>query len=119
MSQPLASEPVELCKSADEYEASMIVALLADHDIQATMTGEFSAGFRAEAPGVVRVHVAHADLPLAKQLLAEAIKHRDSRATDESLEPNAKMTPAWSVDMLLLIILAVEVIGGILLIYLG
>lgn len=49
----------------------MIVAALAEHEMLATMTGQFTAGFRAEAPGWVRILVAEQDLPRAQALLEE------------------------------------------------
>ena len=54
-----------------EVEASVIVAALAERNIRATTTGEFTAGFRAEAPGWVQILVAEDDLQRAKEILQE------------------------------------------------
>ena len=53
----------------DEPQGAIIVAVLADAGIKATLTGVFTAGFRAEAPGYVSVVVSEKDLPKAKKIL--------------------------------------------------
>ena len=68
---PLTSVPSEL-------EASLIVAALEDEGLDASMTGIYTAGFRAEAPGQVQVHVADSDLARAKSVLSEIEHDRDS-----------------------------------------
>ena len=57
-----------------EAEAAIIVAALAVRGVQASTTGDYTAGFRAEARGQVRVVVRRADLARAKQSLAEIEK---------------------------------------------
>ncbi len=54
-----------------QIEASAIAGFLSGSGIKATITGSFTAGFQAEAPGWVRVVVRHADQQRAKQLLAD------------------------------------------------
>ncbi|QDS97769.1 putative signal transducing protein [Adhaeretor mobilis] len=83
---------VALCEANDEFEARMIVAMLADHGIEATTTGEFTAGFRAEAPGEVRVHIYAADLPVAQDLLNKARSQSDS-AEDTELDRQSASPP--------------------------
>jgi len=63
--------PERLTRVTTEAEAAGIVTALAAHGIQATATGGFTAGFRAEAPGYVNVLVRHEDLSAAKQVLAD------------------------------------------------
>ena len=46
-----------------EMEAGVIVGGLEERGIQATMSGVYTANFRAEAPGWVEVLVAEQDLP--------------------------------------------------------
>lgn len=53
----------------DEANASIIVSVLTDAGIKATLTGVFTAGFRAEAPGYVSVVVSEKDLAKAKKIL--------------------------------------------------
>lgn len=54
----------------DEATGSIIVGVLADSGIKATLTGVFTAGFKAEAPGYVSVVVSEKDLPKAKKILS-------------------------------------------------
>ena len=70
------NNPEVVTSVQNEIEASGIVASLADHGIQATTTGGFTAGFRAEAPGEVQIVVKSEDLARAKQLLAEIEQQR-------------------------------------------
>jgi hypothetical protein len=75
---PSHPEPAELLTSTPtEVEASIIVAALAEEGIRATMTGQYTAGFRAEAPGWVQVLVADEDLPRAKEVLEE-VRHANA-----------------------------------------
>lgn len=102
------TELVELRKAGDEFEARMILGLLEDHGIQAATTGEFSAGFRAEAPGVVRVHVAKHDFETAQHVLAQAktSQPRDTVPDDPGSTSQwrtiAKLTATILVALLLL-----------------
>jgi hypothetical protein len=52
-----------------EMEASILVAALDQNGIRAAMSGEATAGFRAEAPGSVQVLVAEEDLQEAQAIL--------------------------------------------------
>ena len=61
-----------------ELEASLIVAALQDEGLDASMTGIYTAGFRAEAPGQVQVQVADSDLAHAKTVLEDMDRDRDS-----------------------------------------
>jgi hypothetical protein len=66
------NEHVALLTSAPtEMEAGIIVAALEDRGIKATMSGVYTAGFRAEAPGWVQVLVAEDNLAAAKAVLEE------------------------------------------------
>ena len=61
--------PVALTSAANDMEAAAIVAALCNEGIEANMTGEFTAGFRAEAPGNVQVMVKQCDLTRAQEFL--------------------------------------------------
>lgn len=63
--------PTTVKSVPSEIEGAAIVAALAEHGIKASTTGDFTAGFRAEAPGWVQVVVKHQDLEQAKQVLAQ------------------------------------------------
>ncbi len=54
-----------------DVEAAAIVSALAARGIEASTTGGYTAGFRAEAPGRVNVIVKYVDLHRAKIALAE------------------------------------------------
>jgi Putative prokaryotic signal transducing protein len=56
-----------------EMEAGVIVAALEQGGIQATMTGTYTAGFRAEAPGWVKILVAEDDLPRARTMMRDVV----------------------------------------------
>lgn len=61
--------PVTLVSVPDELEAAMIVSALAAHGIDASTTGSFTAGFRAEAPGEVQILVRASELEKAQTAL--------------------------------------------------
>lgn len=66
------SGPIALLTSApNEMEAGIIVGGLDERGIKATMSGVYTSGFRAEAPGWVQVLVAKEDLPAAQAVLDE------------------------------------------------
>ncbi|MDB4664442.1 hypothetical protein OAE63_00425 [bacterium] len=54
-----------------ESAALIIVSVLQDAGIRAIATGGFTAGFRAEAPGMVKVQTFEADAERARQIIAE------------------------------------------------
>lgn len=63
--------PVRILMAKDELEAAMAVGLLAQHGIEAHATGDFTAGFRVEAPGGVAVVVHDKDVFEASRILSE------------------------------------------------
>ena len=65
-----------------EMQAGIIVGALQQNGIKATMSGQTTAGFRAEAPGWVQVLVAEDDLPRARAVLEEL--RRESKDIDWS-----------------------------------
>ena len=63
------SEPAKLATLAafpQEYYAQMLVDGLSDEGIVAEVSGGITGGFRAEAPGMVKVLVKEVDLARAK-----------------------------------------------------
>ncbi|MEM9588559.1 MAG: DUF2007 domain-containing protein [Planctomycetota bacterium] len=54
-----------------EAEASLVVSVLEEAGIKSIATGGFTAGFRAEAPGVVTVQVFESDREAAAKVIAE------------------------------------------------
>jgi hypothetical protein len=68
------NNPEVLVSVPSDVEAAAIVAALAERGVQASATGGYTAGFRAEAPGQVNVVVRCADLDHARVTLAEIEK---------------------------------------------
>jgi len=65
------NSPELLTAVPSDIQAAAIVNALAERGIQATMTGCYTSGFRAEAPGWVSVIVRRMDLDLARQALTD------------------------------------------------
>ncbi len=65
------NNPEVVTSVRSDIEAVSIVSALSACGIEATTTGSYTAGFRAEAPGYINVIVKYADLDRAKQVLAE------------------------------------------------
>jgi hypothetical protein len=79
---------VTVAERPSEGGAAVLVAVLQDAGIRAVATGGFTAGFRAEAPGWVRVQTLERDAEQARKILAE-IKMERPEALDES-EPSSE-----------------------------
>ncbi len=62
--EPLVSLPTEA-------QAMIVVGALAEEGIPSTAVGGYTAGFKAEAPGWVKVMVTQEDLPVAQNTLAK------------------------------------------------
>ena len=70
------NSPEVLVSVPSDVEAAAIVSALAARGVEASTTGDYTAGFRAEAPGQVSVTVRHSDLDQARRTLAEIEKDR-------------------------------------------
>jgi hypothetical protein len=57
-----------------EAEAAMLVQLLESRGIMAKTVGGLTSGFRAEAPGQVKILVHNEDLSKAREILSERRK---------------------------------------------
>jgi hypothetical protein len=66
----------------NEMEAGIIIGALEQEGIKATMSGVYTAGFRAEAPGWVEVLVAEDNLSQAQAILQQV--HDDHADVDWS-----------------------------------
>ena len=62
---------VTVAERPTEVAASILIAALQDAGIRAIATGGFTAGFRAEAPGSVRVQTFESDADRAREIIAE------------------------------------------------
>ena len=65
------SEPITLAAFPDELYAQMLVDALSDQGIMAEVAGGITGGFRAEAPGMVKVLVRASDKQRAEAYLVE------------------------------------------------
>jgi hypothetical protein len=66
---PDASSPQTIASFANEVDAAIVVGALEDAGIQAMAVGGYTSGFRAEAPGEVRVVVTLGDVARAREVL--------------------------------------------------
>ena len=65
------NDPVVLTKVSTEAEAAMIAAMLEGQGIDTQTSGELTSGFRAEAPGGVKVLVRQSDLDRAREAMQQ------------------------------------------------
>jgi hypothetical protein len=70
----------------NEVEAAAVVNALAEHGIHATATGAYTASFRAEAPGMVRVLVAEDNVSRAREILADIRQENADLDSDQDEE---------------------------------
>ncbi len=66
-----SADPVLLTEVPTEADAILLRDRLAEHGIKAAYNGAAIAGFRAEAPAMVRLLVSADDLGKARELVAE------------------------------------------------
>lgn len=76
-------EPVVVGEYPSEFEAMIVKNMLTEAGITCQVMGGTLAGFRAEAPAMVRVLVPEADQERALELLIEHDKERLERDGDE------------------------------------
>jgi hypothetical protein len=69
MTDPI--QPITLAVFPEEIHAQLLVDYLRDQGIDAIVSGGVTGGFRAEAPGMVKVLVHTGDEERAKALFAE------------------------------------------------
>lgn len=62
---------VTVAERASEMSALILVSVLKDAGIRAAATGGFTSGFRAEAPGMVKVQTFEGDADRAREVIAE------------------------------------------------
>ncbi len=62
---------VTVAERSTEVAAAILVSVLQDEGIKAVAIGGFTAGFRAEAPGTVRVQTLASEAERAKQIISE------------------------------------------------
>lgn len=62
---------VTVAERSSELAASVVVSVLQDAGIRAVATGGFTAGFKAEAPGWVKIQTFQRDAERAREVIAE------------------------------------------------
>jgi hypothetical protein len=72
-----------------ESAALILVSVLKDAGIRAIATGGFTAGFRAEAPGMVKVQTFEADAERARQVIAEIRELPEDAIASEDITTEA------------------------------
>ncbi|MEM8947473.1 MAG: hypothetical protein AAGD11_20025 [Planctomycetota bacterium] len=98
------NRPEPLVSVTTDLEAAMIVSALAAQNVDATTTGSFTAGFRAEAPGEVQVLVRKRDLPKAIELLEELRGTPDAARTNPDSGQVAGSGRFLAVSVLVLVL---------------
>lgn len=78
---------VPVATGTSELEGQLLVNLLEEHSIPATMTGGLTSQFRAEAPGMLQVMVMQDRLSAAQSLIEE--QNRLGSGSEPIVEPDA------------------------------
>lgn len=97
--------PETLLSVPNDLEAAMIVSALAAHDVDATTAGEYTSGFRAEAPGDVKILVRRCDLERARRVLHELAPQQSARPATAAAAPSGQRHPARMKLGILLVVL--------------
>lgn len=90
------NDPVTLMSVPNDLEAAMVVSALAAHEVDATTSGSFTAGFQAEAPGDVEVLVRSCDLERARGVLSELEHEQPVVLTGEAEAEQSESTSSIS-----------------------
>ena len=69
---------IKLASVPSEADAAPIIAALKEDGIPATMTGGFTAGFIAEAPGDIQINILEKDLEKAAKVLRRFESENDA-----------------------------------------
>lgn len=75
---------ITVAERPTEVGAAVVVAALKDAGIRAVATGGFTAGFRAEAPGWVRVQTLEGDAILAREIISEITLERPGESESDA-----------------------------------
>lgn len=77
---------VTVAERSTDMAAAMLVTILKDAGITAVAVGGFTAGFRAEAPGMVQVKTFASDADQAREVLAEVRLASEDQINDAEPE---------------------------------
>ena len=70
---------VRVASSFHEWEALLLVQRLREDGVMATATGTYTAGFLAEAPGLVSVYVKDRDVERAREVMERLVQEQQPR----------------------------------------
>lgn len=95
-----ANNPTKLTEVRSDTEAAIIVAALEQHGIEAHLTGEYTACFRAEAPGNVSILINQTDLAEARQVLTQFVHQDVADDTNETADISHSIWRTFSLRLL-------------------
>ena len=96
------NNPETLVSVSNDLEAAMIVSALAAQGVDASTAGDFTSGFRAEAPGIVKVIVRRADLTRAREAL-DVLKSETQHETANRTSTTSGASKWLSLAILILL----------------
>jgi Putative prokaryotic signal transducing protein len=85
-----------------EFEAQLLVNVLEEHGITASTSGQYTAQFRAEVPGAVKVLVRSEDLEAAEEVVREAREHSEAPSETEPWLHRSRILRVGFITWLLL-----------------
>ncbi len=100
------NNPETLVSVPNDLEAAMIVSALAAHGVDASTAGDFTSGFRAEAPGMVKVIVRCADLTRAREALDVLKSESQHESANHASTASSVGVSKW-LSLAILILLAI------------
>lgn len=71
-----AASLIRVASSFHEWEALLLVQRLQEEGMMATATGTYTAGFLAEAPGMVSVYVKDRDVERAREVMQRLVEEQ-------------------------------------------
>lgn len=74
-----AASLVRVASSFHEWEALLLVQRLREDGVMATATGTYTAGFLAEAPGLVSVYIKDRDVERAREVMERLVQEQQPR----------------------------------------
>ncbi|QEG34376.1 putative signal transducing protein [Bythopirellula goksoeyrii] len=106
-----ANIPMKLIEVRTDTEAAIIVAALEREGIEAHISGEYTSGFRAEAPGWPTIVVRNTDFEHSQELLTKIKLPSDSTSNVSAENEDSHLNGLWTG---LEIIAFIGTLGGII-----
>lgn len=86
---------IRVASSFHEWEALLLVQRLRDEGVMATATGSYTAGFLAEAPGLVSVYVKDRDAERAKEVMQRLVQEQQTGGLKGTDSESGSLATAW------------------------